>query len=263
MFNNLIESSSHSSELKRRGSFVLFTTATYLVLFVITGVVSIYAYDAHLEEQTNQLEILTFVPPPPQDEPRPVINTIPRPTNSPTNTAGQSTRIALVDSASNPNNPPKDVGVIASSVPPARRDSVIGVTNSDPPTPIGSRVPVSGNGNGSVEIPGEPPPAATPKPIPEAPKILRVSRVLNSEARLLPRPPYPQMARIARVQGKVAVQVLIDESGNVVSAKAMDGPPLLIPESTRAALQAKFSPTVINGQAVKVSGVITYNFVLP
>jgi protein TonB len=56
------------------------------------------------------------------------------------------------------------------------------------------------------------------------------------------------------MQGKVAVQVLIDETGNVVSAKAMSGPPLLIVESQRAAMQARFSPTMINGQAVKVSG---------
>jgi len=73
----------------------------------------------------------------------------------------------------------------------------------------------------------------------------------------------PQMAKIARVQGKVTIQVLIDETGNVVSAKAMSGPPLLIVESQRAAMQARFSPTMINGQAVKVSGVITYNFILP
>ena len=38
MFNNLIESSSHTTELKRRGSFFLFTVATYAVLFVIAGV---------------------------------------------------------------------------------------------------------------------------------------------------------------------------------------------------------------------------------
>ena len=54
MFNNLIESSSHTREYKRRGSFLLFTGATYLVLFAIAGVASIYAYDAHLEEQTTE-----------------------------------------------------------------------------------------------------------------------------------------------------------------------------------------------------------------
>src|ERR1700741_1376801 len=61
MFNNLIESSSHAKEFKRRGSFLLFTTATYLVLFVVTGVISIYAYDARLEEQN--LELVTLISP--------------------------------------------------------------------------------------------------------------------------------------------------------------------------------------------------------
>ena len=66
MFNNLIESTSHAKEFKRRGSFLLFTTATYVVLIVITGVVSIYAYDAHLDTQTTEL-VLTFVPLPPEE----------------------------------------------------------------------------------------------------------------------------------------------------------------------------------------------------
>ena len=263
MFNNLIESSSHSRELKRRGSFLLFTTATYVVLFVITGVVSIYAYDAHLEQQSDQLELLTFVPLPAADAPQPVRNTIPRSANTPSNNTAQSTRTELIDSATNPNNPPKDVGVVASSVPPARPDSIIGTSNVDPPTPIGSRVPVTGNGTGTVNVPDDPPPPATPKPTPEAPKILRVSEVLNGQAKVLPKPAYPRMAVTARVQGKVAVQVLIDEGGSVVSAKVVSGHPLLATDSQRAAMQARFSPTLINGQPVKVSGVITYNFVLP
>src|ERR1043166_305522 len=72
MFNNLIESTSHTREFKRRGSFLLFTTATYVILFVVTGVISIYAYDARLEEQS--LEIVTLISPQdiaPQPEPAP------------------------------------------------------------------------------------------------------------------------------------------------------------------------------------------------
>src|SRR6185369_13410032 len=61
MFNNLIESSSHTREYKRRGSFLLFTTGIYAVLLVLGGVASIYAYDARLEEQS--LEIVTLLPP--------------------------------------------------------------------------------------------------------------------------------------------------------------------------------------------------------
>src|SRR6185369_16484054 len=61
MFTNLIESTSHTKEFKRRGSFLLFTTATYVVLFVVTGVISIYAYDARLEQQN--LELVTLINP--------------------------------------------------------------------------------------------------------------------------------------------------------------------------------------------------------
>jgi len=49
MFNNLIESSSHRKEFKRRGSFVLCTTITYALMLGASGLISIYAYDAHLD----------------------------------------------------------------------------------------------------------------------------------------------------------------------------------------------------------------------
>jgi outer membrane biosynthesis protein TonB len=57
------------------------------------------------------------------------------------------------------------------------------------------------------------------------------------------------------------VQVLIDESGRVVSASATGGHPLLRAAAEAAARGARFSPTLLSGQAVKVSGIITYNFV--
>lgn len=60
----------------------------------------------------------------------------------------------------------------------------------------------------------------------------------------------------------VTVQVLVDEGGNVVSARAVSGHPLLQQSAVSAARQAKFSPTMLSGQPVKVTGVITYNFVL-
>src|SRR5262245_39647521 len=61
MFNNLIESNSHTREYKRRGSFLLFTTGVYAVLLVLGGVASIYAYDARLGEQS--LEMVIMLPP--------------------------------------------------------------------------------------------------------------------------------------------------------------------------------------------------------
>jgi len=98
------------------------------------------------------------------------------------------------------------------------------------------------------------PPKAPPRVVSKGP--------ITSQALSLPKPIYPQPAKLARIQGTVSVQVLIDESGRVISAKAIDGNPTLRPEAQKAAMQAKFSPTTLGGQAVRVSGVITYNFVL-
>jgi TonB family protein len=66
-----------------------------------------------------------------------------------------------------------------------------------------------------------------------------------------------------RLQGSVSIQVLIDESGKVVSAKALSGHQVLVNAAESAAMQARFSPTLLSNQPVKVSGVIIYNFVLP
>ena len=261
MFNNLIESSSHAKEFKRRGSFLLFTTATYVVLFAVTGVISIYAYDAHLESQSTESDII-FVPiPPPEEVPREISNTIRSTPDNSGNQPTQSIRTALIDSANNPNNPPDKIGTVASAVPPARPDSILGRYNVDPPgPPPGTRTGVVGGTGTSVEMDTPPPPPA-PNPTPVVPKVLKISTVLNSRAVSLPRPNYPAMARQIRLQGTVTVQVLIDETGRVVSAKA-SGHPLLVAEAQKAAMQARFSPTVISETPVKVSGVITYNFVM-
>ena len=198
--------------------------------------------------------------PPEEVAPREIPNTI-RPASNSDNQPTRSIRTELIDSATNPNNPPREVGTVAPNVPPARPDSVLGRFNVDPPgPPPGSRGVVGGTGNTPVDITTPPPPPA-PNPTPVVPKVLKISVVLNSRALLLPKPVYPPMARQIRLQGTVTVQVLIDEMGKVVSAKG-SGPPLLIPEAEKAAKQARFSPTLISDVPVKVSGMITYNFIM-
>jgi protein TonB len=85
--------------------------------------------------------------------------------------------------------------------------------------------------------------------------------VLNGKAVSLPKPAYPPIARAARASGLVTVQVTIDESGKVISARAIGGHPLLQQAAQQAAYQARFSPTLLAGQPVRVTGIITYNFV--
>jgi TonB family protein len=104
---------------------------------------------------------------------------------------------------------------------------------------------------------------ATPKPKPtEKPVPKTVSGgVVNSKATNLVKPAYPQAARAVRASGAVNVQVTISESGSVISASAVSGHPLLRQAAEQAARASKFSPTLLSGQAVKVTGVIVYNFV--
>jgi len=85
--------------------------------------------------------------------------------------------------------------------------------------------------------------------------------VLNGKALALPQPAYPPLARAAHVSGTVMVQVLIDEQGNVSAAHAVDGHPLLQSVCVAAAREAKFSPTLLEGEPVRVTGVIQYNFI--
>ncbi len=110
-------------------------------------------------------------------------------------------------------------------------------------------------------------PAATPIRSIAPPIVTRPPRtvsggLLNGKAISLPKPSYPPAARAVSASGSVSVQVLIDENGSVISANAVSGHPLLQAAAVQAARSARFSPTLLGGQAVKVSGVIVYNFVL-
>lgn len=87
--------------------------------------------------------------------------------------------------------------------------------------------------------------------------------VVNGKAVTLPKPEYPAAAKAVGAGGAVNVQVTIDEEGNVFSASAVSGHPLLRQAAEQAARASKFKPTTLSGQPVKVTGVIVYNFVAP
>lgn len=85
--------------------------------------------------------------------------------------------------------------------------------------------------------------------------------VLNGKALSLPPPKYPAIARAAHAEGDVQVRIMIDEGGNVIEAMAIGGHPLLQAAAVSAAREAKFAPTRLNGEPVRVSGLLVYNFV--
>jgi len=86
--------------------------------------------------------------------------------------------------------------------------------------------------------------------------------ILNGKALSLPTPVYPDIAKRARTSGMVEVEVVIDTNGKVISAKAVRGPSLLQQPAEQAAKMARFTPTLLSGQPVKITGIITYNFSL-
>jgi TonB family protein len=118
----------------------------------------------------------------------------------------------------------------------------------------------------------EPPKLETkPKPSPETQKQPETSApteavapteggILNSKAIQLPAAKYPDEAKKTHAFGEVQVQILVDETGKVISAVAMFGPASLRQAAVDAAKQARFKPTIVDGVAVKVSGILTYDF---
>lgn len=144
------------------------------------------------------------------------------------------------------------------------------VAQSLPPTPVsGDKLNavnpaevknVASNSGSSPKIilDSEPPPGPAPKPI-----LRPISGgVLNGAAVSLPPPLYPETAKRMRTSGVVTVEVVIDENGKVISANATNGPATLRDAATQAALRARFSPTKLSGQPVKVFGTISYRFAL-
>jgi protein TonB len=221
MFDNLVESSSHKDDLSRKGSFIIVTLLVYTVLGVAFFVAGIYWYDNHLAEQ--DLELTTLVAPVPvpavvKEEHKEEVKPVKEQPNV-------DVRKELIASVDRTELVPKEVSAKASDVPPVRRGvtTVLGNADSNTAAPV-----PAGPGVGTViaapkvTIGDEPPP---PEPKATPPRAPISGGVLNGKALSLPKPPYPQIAKAAHASGTVVVQVLIDENGNVVSARAVSGHP--------------------------------------
>jgi len=97
----------------------------------------------------------------------------------------------------------------------------------------------------------------------EVPKKISVSGgVLQGRAIKKVQPPYPPIAKAARASGAVQVQILISETGEVIDATVIAGHPVLRDAALQAARQWVFQPTELSGVAVKVQGILTFNFSL-
>jgi periplasmic protein TonB len=187
--------------------------------------------------------------------------TVPAATSTSSTTVARNADPKVADPIAN-KQPAAIVPKPSASLPAANTSAKPDVTNS------AELRTVNPSPNGTVSgVESEPPPVAPTAAAPTTPAPRPILKpvsggVLNGMALSLPPPGYPETAKRMRIAGLVAVDVVIDENGKVISAVASAGPVTLREAAVQAALRARFSPTKLSGQPVKVSGVINYKFAL-
>ena len=106
-----------------------------------------------------------------------------------------------------------------------------------------------------------PPPIAPPAPEKKTKEILRPGGDVKLPQKIYaPAPIYPALAKSARVQGEVLIDAVIDEHGNIVDARVVEGHPLLVPEALRTVMLWKYEPTYLNGVPYPIRMTITVRF---
>ena len=267
MLDQLVESKSHKSEDKRRSGFMLATLIIAVIGVMTAWGVDLFGKDFGMGGDDLALTTLVAPVPVPDEEPPP------EPEKKPEQKEPDvDVRKELIQNImQSPVKPPDVISTTRNMTKEMRLDRMTKLGSSDSDTgarvdPGVSRVVDSGGTSGlstqgTATTGGDedapPPPKPTPKPVPRTVS----GGVMNGKATSLPRPAYPAAAKAVRAGGAVSVQVLISENGSVISASAVSGHPMLRAAAEGAARGARFSPTLLSGQPVKVSGVITYNFI--
>lgn len=269
MLDQLVESKEHGKENARKSELVIGIAALFILVLIGLWTRDLFAHGFGVEG--GDLELTTLVaPPPPADEPPP-----PKPEKQPEQKQPDvDVRKELIQNImQTPVKPPDEISTTRNAVKEMRLDRLTKIGSSDADTgaviqgATGRVVDTGGTGGlststgtaptGGDEEDAAPKAAPTPKPVPK----MVSGGVLNGKATSLPKPAYPAAARAVHAAGACSVQVVISESGGVISASAVSCHPLLKAAAESAARGAHFSPTLLSGQPVKVSGVITYNFV--
>lgn len=277
MLDQLVESKNNSTNQARRGGY-LFTTAVLVSSLFASGILwSLFAKDLNMGSDSMELSSMVAPVPVPAEEPpapEPVVKEVKQNTSVKQETTLPVRQVNMA--STNEPIPPKEISSAPVGVKSRPNTAfVIGKTDEDPTgSPSGvSRENSTGNQTQAIaskpkEVEKtdteEPPPTIKKKEEPKEdvkPKQTNISKgVINGIAISLPRPAYPAAAKAVRVSGDVNVQVTIDENGNVISASAVSGHALLKQVSEQAARGAKFRPTLLSGQPVKVTGIIVYKF---
>ncbi|MEP7212904.1 MAG: TonB family protein [Acidobacteriota bacterium] len=266
MFDKLIESNSVEADFKTRGRYFTVSSVIVGILFLTAVVVSLYAQDFELG--TDNFDVSEILAPVAPEAPQPPE---PRQQTPPANASRSSNLPQVTESIARMDESPKVPNGVAVTPNAVKERPVgpytVGLTNIDASGVSEGPENQIGTGSANVAPDTEVEDAATaavkvvPPPIkPAPPKRPRSIGVVNGNATYLPKPPYPQPAIMVGAQGEVTVQVTIDETGKVISSKAVSGHLMLRAGAEKAAWAAKFTPTLLSKVPVKVTGVIVYRF---
>jgi periplasmic protein TonB len=102
--------------------------------------------------------------------------------------------------------------------------------------------------------------AGTAEPPPPPAEARKAAVIVKGESIRRVQPDYPSSARAVRQSGTVAVEVTINEHGDVVAAQVLSGPTLLRDAATAAARRWKFKPATRDGKPISSVTTITFNF---
>ncbi len=263
MFGQLVESSAETVGNDRLIYFLDTMGIWITVAFLVVAITGVLLVNAQLSDQAQKATLIQPTPPP--EAPQQPEPEAPKPVEQPKQAPAA----------------PVQVGFVAPTVAPTEIRAAAPKINYTPNVATYDQKAVDegrtatleqalkgiGDPNSAGGSGGEPlapvAPEPKPEPKPEPPKMIRKSGgVLAGEATKRVEPTYPPLAKAARVSGAVVVEVIIDEGGGVVSARAVSGHPLLRDPAANAARGWRFKPTLLSGQPVKVVGTITFNFSL-
>jgi periplasmic protein TonB len=118
-----------------------------------------------------------------------------------------------------------------------------------------------GDGPGGVPFVGAAGPAVVTVAAPHSEKPMRISAGVTVGLLMAPiRPVYPQIAKVAGIQGAVVVEAIISKAGRIESLNVVSGPEMLRRAAIEAIEAARYQPYRLNGEPTEVQTTITVNF---
>ncbi len=259
MFDKLLVSTARRRS-RRTAKFFVCTSTIYLSAVAFAFALSVLLPEPKLADSSSWREVLVAPSPPPGLRPTGVVEKHRDPESAPrqdlNNVMTYDTIVGQRQSNPIASPSPHTIGDVGQDQ---------GVPAGDPNGVPGA--PIAGVIRGDVKVSDAPPrPPDQPKPEPRSAtngKPLPVSSIVL-QGKVIERrvPIYPELPRRIRLQGEVAVEVIISPEGRVESVRTVSGHPMFTQSALDAARAWRFSPTLLNGVPVRVTGVITFVFKL-